>query len=52
MNIKNVLYNTVKELPVTLEEIRFKAEFDQFIREKRLTSYTSRKKTEIILFYI
>ena len=35
MDIKNVLYNTVKELPVTLEEIRFKAKFDKFITEKK-----------------
>ena len=31
MDIKNVLYNTVKEQPVTLEEIRFKAKFDEFV---------------------
>ena len=35
MDIKNVLYNTVKELSVTLEEIRFKAKFDKFITEKK-----------------
>ena len=35
MDLKNVLYNTVKELPVTLEEIRFKAKFDEFITEKK-----------------
>ena len=34
MDIKNILYNTV-ELPVTLEEIRFKAKFDRFITEKK-----------------
>ena len=35
MDIKNVLYNTMKELPVTLEEIMFKAKFDKFhYREK------------------
>ena len=34
MDIKKVLYNTIKELPVTLEEIRFKAKLDKFIREK------------------
>ena len=35
MEVKNVLYNTVKKLPVTLEEIRFKAKFDKFITEKK-----------------
>ena len=34
MEIKNILYNTVKELPVTLKEIRFKAKFDKFIVQK------------------
>ena len=35
MDIKNVLYNTVNELSVTLEEIRFKAKFDKFMAEKK-----------------
>ena len=35
MDIKNVLYNTVKELSATLEEIRFKTKFDKFIIEKK-----------------
>ena len=35
MEIKQVLCNTVKELPVTLEEIKFKAKFDKFITEKK-----------------
>ena len=35
MDIKNVLYNTVKELPVTLEGITVKAKFDKFIKEKK-----------------
>ena len=29
--IKNVLYDTVRELPITLEEIRIKLEKDDFI---------------------
>ena len=29
--IKNVLYNTVRELPITLEEIKVKLEKDEFI---------------------
>ena len=35
MDIKNVPYNSVKELPVTLEEIRVKVKFDEFITEKK-----------------
>ena len=35
MDIKNVLYNTVKELPITLEEIKFKGKFHKFITEKK-----------------
>ena len=34
MSIKNVRYNTTKEPPITLEEIRFKAKFDKFLIEK------------------
>ena len=35
MDIKYVLYNIVKELPVSLEEIRYKAKFDKFITQKK-----------------
>ena len=35
MDIKSVLYNKVKELPVTWEEIRFKTKSDKFITEKK-----------------
>ena len=35
IDIKKVLYNTVKEVPVTLEETRFKAKFDKFITKKK-----------------
>ena len=35
MDIKYVLYNTVKELPVTWEEMRFEGKFDKFITEKK-----------------
>ena len=31
MDVKYVLFNTVKELPVTQEEIKFKTKFDKFI---------------------
>ena len=33
MNVKYVLFNTVKELPVRLEEIEFKTKFDKFINQ-------------------
>ncbi len=40
MDIKYVLYNIVKELPVTLEKIRYKAKFDKFITQaKRINGY-------------
>ena len=35
MDSKNVLYNTVKELPLTLQEISFKAKLDKFITGKK-----------------
>ena len=35
MDIKYVLFNTVKELPVTLEEIKFKTKFDKFINQTK-----------------
>ena len=35
LDIKDVFYNTVKELPATLEEIMFKTKFDKFITEKK-----------------
>ena len=35
MNVKYVLCNTVKELPVTLEEIKSKTKFDKFINQTK-----------------
>ena len=35
MDIKYVLFNTVKDLPVTLEEIKFKTKFDKFINQTK-----------------
>ena len=35
MDVKYVLFNTVKELLVTLEDIRFKSKFDKFINQTK-----------------
>ena len=35
MNVKYVLFNTVKEQPVTQEEIKFKTKFDEFINQTK-----------------
>ena len=35
MDAKYVLFNVVKELPVTLEEIKFKTKFDKFITQTK-----------------
>ena len=35
MDVKYILFNTVKELPVTLEEIKFKTKFDKS-KQKRI----------------
>ena len=35
MDVKYVLFNTVKELPVTLEEIQCKTKFDKFINQTK-----------------
>ena len=37
MDVKYVLFNTVKELPVTQEEIKFKTKFDKFINQTKKT---------------
>ena len=52
MDIKNVLYNTMKELPVTLEEIMFKAKFDKFITEKKEEIMDQKKNKEISFLYV
>ena len=44
MDIKNVLYNTIKEQLVTLEETRFKVRFDKFIRERKEWDYGPEEK--------
>ena len=35
MDVKYVSFNTVKELPITLEEIKFKTKFDKFINQTK-----------------
>ena len=44
MEIKSIICNTVKELPVTLKEIRFIAKFDEFITDKRKIMSCQKKK--------
>ena len=50
MYIKNILFNTVKDFPVSLEEIRFK--FDQFITEKKnvIMDQKKNKGNDIFLY--
>ena len=53
VDIKNILYNTVKELPVTLEKIRFKGKFDKFITEKKNEIMDPKKnKSNNIFLYV
>ena len=35
MDVKYVLFNTIKELLVTLEDIKFKTKFDKFINQTK-----------------
>ena len=42
MDIKYVLYNTVQELPVQLEEIRYKEKFDKFITQTKKNTWTKK----------
>ena len=35
MDVKYVLFNTVKELPITLEGIKLKTTFDKFINQTK-----------------
>ena len=45
MNAKYVLFNTVKELPVMLEEIKFKTKFDKFINHTNKELMNQKVKT-------
>ena len=49
MDSKNVLYNAVKELSVTLEEIRFKVKLDKFIT-KKMNEIMDQKKIWEMMF--
>ena len=48
MDVKYVLFNTVKELPVTLEKIKFKTKFDKFINQTKKESMNQKVKTNNI----
>ena len=48
MDVKYVLFNTVKELPVTLEEIQFKTTFDKFINQTKNELMNQKVKTNNI----
>ena len=48
MDVKYVLFNTVKELPVTLEEIKFKTKFDKFINQTKKEIMNQKVKTNNI----
>ena len=45
MDVKYVLFNTVKELPVTLEEIKFKTKFDKLINQTKKELMNQKVKT-------
>ena len=44
--IKNVLYNIVRELPITLEQIRIKSEKDDFIIKMKKQMRFKEKKSQ------
>ena len=48
MNVKYVLFNTVKELPVMLEKIKFKTKFDKFINQTKKEIMNQKVKTNNI----
>ena len=48
MDIKYVLFNTVKELPVMLEEIKFKIKFVKFINQTKKELINQKIKTNNI----
>ena len=52
MDIKNVLYNTVKELRVTLEEMTLEARFDEFIigKQNEIMHQKKDKRNNIFLY--
>ena len=48
MNVKYVLFNTVKELTFMLEEIKFKTKFDKFINQTKKELMNQKVKTNNI----
>ena len=48
MDVKYVLFNVVKELPVTLEEIKFKTKLDKFINQTKKELMNQKAKTNNI----
>ena len=48
MDVKYVLLNTVKELPVTPEEIKFKTKYDKFINQNKKQLMNHKVKTNVI----
>ena len=50
MDVKYVLFNTVKELPVTLEEIKFKTKFDKLINQKKKKKKKRTRKLKQIIW--
>ena len=48
IDVKYFLFNTVKELPVTLEEIEFKIKFDKFINQTKKELMNQKVKTNNI----
>ena len=48
MDVKYVLFNIVKELRVTLEEIKFKTKFDKFINQTKKELMNQKVKTDNI----
>ena len=48
MDVKYALFNTVKELPVTLDKITFKTKFDKFINQTKKELMNQKVKTNNI----
>ena len=48
MDVKYVLSNTIKELPFTLEDIKFKTKFDKFINQTKKELMNQKVKTNNI----
>ena len=51
MDVKYVLFNTVKELPVTQEKIKFKTKFHKLINQTKKQLINQKVKTNIFSTY-